>query len=81
MVAQLPPEINKEDALKRLGTSLGIDMKGLVKTPEEMQEEMQRQQMMAMVQQGLNPAITQAGQLMKQNMANNAQQAQGATGG
>ena len=72
-VAQLPPEINKDDALKRIGTSLGIDMKGLVKSPEELQQAMQQQQMMAMMQQGLNPAITQAGQLMKQNMANQAQ--------
>ena len=71
-VAQLPPELNKSDALKRLGTSLGIDMKGLVKSPEELQAEMQQQQMMAMMQQGLNPAITQAGQLMKQGMANQA---------
>ena len=72
-VAQLPPEINKDDALKRIGTSLGIDMKGLVKSPEELQQAMQQQQQMAMMQQGLNPAITQAGQLMKQNMANQAQ--------
>lgn len=72
-VAALPPEINKGDALKRIGTSLGIDMKGLVKSPEEIQQEMQQQQMMSMMQQGLNPAITQAGQLLKQNMANQAQ--------
>lgn len=79
-IAQLPPEINREDALKRLGTSLGIDMKGLVKTQEQIAQEQQQAQMMAMMQQGLNPAITQAGQLMKQNMANQAQE-QGVTGG
>lgn len=80
LIAQLPPEINKDDALKRLGTSLGIDMKGLVKTPEQIAQEQQQAQMMAMMQQGMNPAITQAGQLMKQGMANQAQE-QGATGG
>lgn len=80
MVAQLPPEINKEDALKRLGTSLGIDMKGLVKSAEEIAQEQQQAMMQQMAMQGLNPAITQAGQLMKQNMANQAQE-QGATGG
>lgn len=79
-VAQLPPEINKEDALKRLGTSLGIDMKGLVHTPEELQAQQQQAMMMQMAQQGLNPAITQAGQLMKQQMAND-QQSQGEAGG
>jgi hypothetical protein len=80
LIQALPPEINREDALKRLGTSLGIDMKGLVKTPEQIAEEQQQAQMMAMMQQGLNPAINQAGQLMKQGMVNNAQE-QGATGG
>jgi hypothetical protein len=78
LVAQLPPEINKDDALKRLGTSLGIDMKGLVKSPEQIQQEQQAAQQQAMMQQGMNPAITQAGQLMKQGMANQqAQQPQG----
>lgn len=82
LIAQLPPEINKDDALKRLGTSLGIDMKGLVKTPEEIKQEQEQAQMMAMMQQGMNPMINQAGQLMKQGMANQAQaQDQGATGG
>ena len=81
LVAQLPPEINKDDALKRLGTSLGIDMKGLVKSPEQIQQEQQQAQMMAMAQQGLNPAITQAGQLMKQKMANDNQPPEGAVSG
>ena len=80
-VAQLPPEINKEDALKRLGTSLGIDMKGLVHTPEELQAQQQQAMMMQMAQQGLNPAITQAGQLMKQKMVNDNQPPQGEAGG
>jgi hypothetical protein len=82
LIAQLPPEINKDDALKRLGTSLGIDMKGLVKSPEQIQQEQQQAQQMAMLQQGMTPAITQAGQLMKQHMANQQQTPpEGATGG
>jgi hypothetical protein len=81
LVAQLPPEINKDDALKRLGTSLGIDMKGLVKSPEQIQQEQQQAMMMQMAQQGMNPAITQAGQLMKQGMANQQQAQEGAAGG
>ena len=83
-VAQLPPEINKDDALKRLGTSLGIDMKGLVKDPQQLQAEMQQAQQMAMMQQAMGPAINQGGQLLKQGMANQAQaaqQEQGAPGG
>ena len=82
LIAQLPPEINKEDALKRLGTSLGIDMKGLVKSSEQIQAEQQQAQQMAMMQQALTPAINQGGQLLKQGMANNAQTPeQGAPGG
>lgn len=79
-ITQLPMEIDKADALMRFGTALGIDMKGLVKSPDQLQAEQQQAQQMAMMQQGLNPAITQAGQLMKQNMANQAQE-QGAQGG
>lgn len=77
-IAQLPPEINKEDALKRLGTSLGIDMKGLVKGAEELAAEQQQAQQMAMMQQALPNAINQGGALLKQNMANQAQAEQGA---
>ena len=70
MVAQLPPEIDKSDALKRLGTSLGIDMKGLVKTPEQIAEEMQQAQQMAMMQQALPNLVNQGGQMLQQGMAN-----------
>jgi hypothetical protein len=79
-IAQLPPEINKDDALKRLGTSLGIDMKGLVKSPEQIAQEQQQAQQMAMMQQAMTPMINQGGQLLKQNMANQAQEP-GAQGG
>lgn len=81
MVAQLPPEINKEDALKRLGTSLGIDMKGLVKSAEDLAAEQQQAQQMAMMQQAMPNLINQGGNLMKQGMANQAQAEQGAPGG
>jgi hypothetical protein len=75
MIAQLPPEINKSDALMRTGSSLGIDMKGLVKSPEELQAEMeaaQQQQMMAMaMEQGIAPAIQAGGRMMEKGMQNN----------
>jgi hypothetical protein len=75
MVAQLPPEINKSDALTRIGSSLGIDMKGLVKSEEEVAAEMEQQQQMAMMQQAMNPLINQGGQLLKQGMSDAAQAA------
>jgi hypothetical protein len=71
-IAQLPPEINKADALMRTGSSLGIDMKGLVKSPEELQQEQaaaQQQQMMQMaMEKGIAPAVAAGGKMMQTNM-------------
>ena len=50
-------------------------MKGLVKSPEEVQAEMEQQQQMAMMQQAMNPLINQGGQLLKEGMSNAAQAA------
>lgn len=80
-IAQLPPEINKSDALVRTGSSLGIDMKGLVKSQEEIQAEVQAQQQQAMmaqmVQQGTGPAVQAIGRMAEQGMKNNGQSPQG----
>ncbi|MFB2563642.1 portal protein [Rhizobium sp. IMFF44] len=48
--AALPPELSKADFLTRVGTALGIDMDGLVKTPEQLQQDQQT----AMMQQLLD---------------------------
>jgi hypothetical protein len=76
-IAQLPPEINKSDALTRTGSALGIDMKGLVKSEEQLQAEMQaaqQQQMMAMaMEKGIGPAVQAGGRMMEQGMQNNAE--------
>lgn len=73
--------LNVGDAITRVGTSLGIDMKGLVKTDEDIAAEQQAQQQaaqqaqqMQMMQAGVAPAINQLGGMVKQGMANNAQQ-------
>lgn len=42
--------INPVDALSRLAASLGLDKKGLVKSPEELDQAQQQSQMMSMVQ-------------------------------
>ncbi|OAM53357.1 phage tail protein [Methylovorus sp. MM2] len=57
------------DYIKRQGAAKGIDMKGLIKTPEMIDQEGQQAQMAAMMQQGLNPMINQAGGMMKQQLA------------
>lgn len=66
-VPELMARINMGDYLTRRGTALGIDMKGLVKSEEEIQQEQQQAQMMAMAQQGIAPAINQAGSMMREN--------------
>jgi hypothetical protein len=79
-VAQVPEAsqmINWDDYLTRRGTALGIDMKGLVKTQDQVLQEQQQAQQAALLQQGLNPAITQAGNLIKQGMQNGQSQSQG----
>lgn len=73
-VAQMPPEINKTDALTRGATALGIDQKGLVKSEAQLQVEMQQAQMMALAQQGIGPAITAGGQILKQGMQDGTSQ-------
>jgi len=74
-IAQLPPEIVKSDALLRTGAALGIDMKGLVKSEEELQEEMMMAQQQAMMSQvvdkGTGPAVNQMGQLAQQGLEMN----------
>lgn len=52
--ANLPPEISKADFLTRVGTSLGIDMDGMVKTPDQLQAE-QQQAMMQQMMDRLGP--------------------------
>ena len=75
--ANLPPEIDKGDFMKRAGTALGIDMKGLVLDPEVVAQQQQQAMLMQMMQQGTNPLITQLGQLMKQGMQNGTTEAGG----
>lgn len=69
-VPELIGRINMGDYLTRRGTALGIDMKGLVKSEEQMQQEQQQAQQMQMMQQGLAPAINQAGAMMRDGMNN-----------
>lgn len=64
-IAALPgalERLNVDDLLKRIGASLGIDMKGLVKTLDEMQAE---QQQATMQQMAMSAAAPVAGQVAK----------------
>lgn len=61
---------NVSDVLKRLGVGFGIDMKGLIKPQEQVQQEQQaqqqQQQQAEMVKAGIPNAVTQGGEMMKQ---------------
>ena len=70
--------INISDYAKRLGTGFGIDMKGLVKTQEEVQQEQQQAQQQAqqaeMMKAGVPNAVTQGGEMIRENQQQNVQQ-------
>ena len=61
--------LNVSDYIKRAGTAQGLDMEGLVKSEEQVAQEAQQEQAMAMMQQGVGPAINQLGGLMKDQQA------------
>lgn len=69
LVAQLPPEVEKSDAIKRVATALGIDEDGLIKTPEQIQQEMQQAQMAQAVQAGVPNAVKAVGDMANQAMS------------
>jgi hypothetical protein len=73
--------VNMSDYLKRRATSLGIDVEGLVRTEEEIQEQQQQMAQQAMAQQVAPNVANIAGQMAQENpeqlqqMAAAAQQA------
>lgn len=52
---------NADDYIKRRGTALGVDTKGLVRTAEQIEQSRQQQQMQAMIQQFGPEVIKQMG--------------------
>ena len=72
---------NVSDAMKRLGTGFGIDMKGLIKTAEEVQQEQQAaqqaQQQAEMMKAGVPNAVNQGGEMMREQQQRGAQQNNG----
>lgn len=64
-------ELNVGDYITRVGTSLGIDMAGLVKSEEQKAQEAQAAQQQAMLQQAVAPATQAAGRVIEKGMTNN----------
>ena len=61
---------NASDVLKRLGVGFGIDMKGLIKTEEQVQQERQQaqqaQQQAEMLKAATPNAVTQGGEMIRE---------------
>ena len=60
MVSQIPEAmamVNVGDLVKRVGTSLGLDMDGLIKSQEQIQEEQQQAMMAQMAQSALEQGV------------------------
>lgn len=70
--------MNVSDYIKRTATALGIDQKGLVNSAEEIAATQAQQQMQSMVQQLGPNAITQAGGMIRDQMAPGNQPTAGA---
>jgi len=77
-IPELASRINMGDYLTRRGTALGIDMKGLIKSNADMQQEQQaaqaqqqQMQQQEMMKSAVAPVIGAAGGAIKQGMANN----------
>lgn len=73
--------ISDGEYLKRRAAALGVDAGGLIRSDEEIAAEEQQQMMQAMVQKLGPQAISQMGGMAKQQMANDAQEAQPAPEG
>ena len=81
-LAPLGPEVlnqylNVGDYIKRSGTALGIDMKGLVRTDDEVVAQQQQTQQMQMLQQLGPNAINQLGGMARDSMASQETPQQG----
>lgn len=57
---QLMTYLNLDEYVKRVGTSLGVEMEGLIKSPEQIQAEQQAMQEQMMAQQN-SPAVVKEG--------------------
>lgn len=68
--------VNPSDFLKRLGTALGLDMNGLIRTEEEIMA-MQQEAMMREQMQTLGPAAIQAQGRLAQEKAKQGEQQEG----
>lgn len=67
--------VNVEEYFKRRATSLGIKTRGLIKTQEEIQQQMQQSQMMSLAEKAAPQGAAALGNIAKDNMAAMREQA------
>jgi len=67
--------VNVEEYFKRRATSLGIKTQGLVKTQEEIQQEMQQAQMMSMAEKAAPQGVAALGNIAQDAMAESPEEA------
>jgi len=70
---QLMTYLNLDEYVKRVGTSLGVEMEGLIKSPEQIQAEQQAQQEQMMMEQN-SPAVVKEGMGMVRDSFKNQDQ-------
>lgn len=65
--------LNVGEYMSRRAVALDLDISNLIRSPEEVQAEQQQAQQLEMINRLGPQAVTQAGQMMKQDIANQAQ--------
>lgn len=65
---QLMQYMNLDEYVKRVGTSLGIDMNGLIKSQEQIAEEQQAAEQQAMMQQAAQPVAREGMGMIRDGM-------------
>jgi len=73
---QLFKFVNFDEYVKRVGTSLGIDMEGLIKSPEQIQMEEQAAQQDALVQQATPEVVREGAGIVRDSFKAREQQQQ-----
>jgi len=65
--------VNAPDLIRRIGTAMGVDMAGLVKSQEQLMQEQQQKQQQAMMDQAMGSMVGQVAASDPQPMNNGAQ--------
>jgi len=68
--------VNVEEYFKRRATSLGIKTRGLIKTQEEIQQQMQQSQMMSLAEKAVPQGVSALGGIARESLSQEAPEAE-----